>query len=535
MLAAARRAGRRLASRRLARVSLTQCSLAAGLGIAAMCTASARWTPVVNVAEGPPRVAAPTTPKSIARKPNFWGLCCRAGWLFWCFLSVLCLAPLSLLVQSAEEWFYTSLHRAILSSRSAALVKWAQWAAVRPDIFPMKLCDLLNDLHARAPTHDLACSAQDLQDLGLALDGVQRLPFASGSIAQVHEALHEERRVAVKLRHPKVRETLLTDFELMRRAATVVDRVPFLHWVNAVAMVRQFEMAMEGQCDLHDEADSLDVFAKNFSRKPWIVFPRVVASSEAVLVETFETGDNVSEMLARKRNGDVRFTPQDADFLVTQGLDFYLQMLLVDNWIHADLHPGNMLFRGSSTSAGFPAGRTLVLLDVGMSKTLTDDERKNFIGVFQALGDGDGRAVSRGLLNFSRRQGCSNPAAFERDIVELIGDMSRGYGCNVNLGDVMRACLMKIRDHRVSVDGNYATLVANVMCLESMARQLNPSFNLLDSSYPLLRAHQLLGDETFRSWFSWMQRIVPGFTFPLMHHLSLYSGTNGPYLARFQI
>ena len=54
-------------------------------------------------------------------------------------------------------------------------------------------------------------------------------------------------------------------------------------------------------------------------------------------METFEPGQSVAHFLRHPhlRSGEV----------VALGVDAYLQMLLRDNFVHTDLHPGNILVR----------------------------------------------------------------------------------------------------------------------------------------------------------------------------------------------
>ena len=91
----------------------------------------------------------------------------------------------------------------------------------------------------------------------------------------------------------------------------------------------------------------------------------------------------------------------DATHVVRTGKETYLQMLLADNFIHADMHPGNILLR---TSACGTAPPTLVLIDAGMVDVMSPEEQDNFIGVFQAMGAGDGDKAARHLMRFSNEQ-----------------------------------------------------------------------------------------------------------------------------------
>lgn len=55
---------------------------------------------------------------------------------------------------------------------------------------------------------------------------------------------------------------------------------------------------------------------------------------------------------------------------------------------------------------------------------------------------------------------------------------------------------------QVRVDARYATAMVNLLCIESFASKLCPSYNLLDESEGLLRAHEALGQRT-------LERVLP--------------------------
>ena len=49
-----------------------------------------------------------------------------------------------------------------------------------------------------------------------------------------------------------------------------------------------------------------------------------------------------------------------------------------------------------------------------------------------------------------------------------------------------------IRKYQIRIDANYATLVVNVLCIESLARQTFPTYNVLDAARPLLESYRRL-------------------------------------------
>jgi aarF domain-containing kinase len=221
-----------------------------------------------------------------------------------------------------------------------------------------------------------------------------------------------------------------------------------------------------------------------------------------------------------------------AQFIVTTGLSIYLKMLLLDNLMvrlqthvyftfhadshfvydsqHADLHPGNLMLdihdNGSSESstpsnAVVPVGIDHVLkndvcvclVDAGMVAQLTDEESANFIGVLCSLGEGDGKLAAECALRFSKENSKlteEERQAFIHDIILVFEERCQGYHTNVDVGHVLRGILSVIRKHHVRIDANYATLVVNALCVESLARRVCPSYNVLDASKPMLQSYR---------------------------------------------
>ena len=84
--------------------------------------------------------------------------------------------------------------------------------------------------------------------------------------------------------------------------------------------------------------------------------------------------------------------------IVALGVDAYLKMLLHDNFVHTDLHPGNILVRprmegpSQDSSAGSPGNASellqLILLDFGLAEELTPPVRRHFISLLHMVGKG---------------------------------------------------------------------------------------------------------------------------------------------------
>jgi aarF domain-containing kinase len=171
------------------------------------------------------------------------------------------------------------------------------------------------------------------------------------------------------------------DFRLMTTAARIIDVIPALSWLHVRDSVEQFSHTMAQQAYLQVEAHHLEVLNNNFRGWAHVSFPRPLYASSAVIIETFEPGKIVTEVLdtydsvAAKLNqngtignlisnmivvekddetdkakettperqtlieGYELIPPQMAKFVVTSGLGMYLKMLLVDNLMHVSCTP----------------------------------------------------------------------------------------------------------------------------------------------------------------------------------------------------
>lgn len=479
----------------------------------------------------------------------------RAMGLGFYFTPVFSTVGLAAISQSFRQKYWYRLVAHCLSSCGPAFIKWGQWASTRSDMFPDSLCVSLSGLHADAPAHSWRFTKRSVEQAlcikkGSLLEVFQsfdEMPIASGSIAQIHKATLRSRTgkngtVAVKVRHPNVSRLIDMDFRIMTMLANFVDYIPALSWLRVRSSVEQFSHTMAAQTHLNVEAHHLEVLNHNFRHWKHVSFPRPLFACSNVIVETFQKGQICTALIDEYQLSHdtslVKDTPSHelmpvelSKFIVTTGLAIYLKMLLVDNLMHADLHPGNIMldidfFGGNhgdytrknssqekvskriahkNNNNGSLRGK-VTLVDAGMVAELQDDEIENFAGLMSSLGAGDGRSAGEAVLKFSSQTDglkydednyagdltLEQREAFVEDMVILFEDICKGYGTNVDVGEVLRGVLLLVRRHHVRIDANYATLVVNALCIESLAKRVCPTYNVLDAAKPLLKSHRRL-------------------------------------------
>lgn len=142
-----------------------------------------------------------------------------------------------------------------VASSGAAFIKWAQWSSTRPDMFPEKLCSVLASLQTASPTHSLSYTKHEIQQVFHSpieeiFQSFDVTPIASGSIAQIYKARLNNKNVAVKVRHPGVKEQIELDFIIMHRIASFLENVCQLKWLRLSDSISQFSTTISSQTDL---------------------------------------------------------------------------------------------------------------------------------------------------------------------------------------------------------------------------------------------------------------------------------------------
>ncbi|XP_042477447.1 probable serine/threonine-protein kinase abkC isoform X1 [Macadamia integrifolia] len=314
------------------------------------------------------------------------------------------------------------VHRT-LEMAGPAFIKWGQWAATRPDLFPSDLCTELAKLHSKVPAHSFAYTKRTIEKafgrkLPEIFENFEEEPVASGSIAQVHRAClrfcypGEQVKpivVAVKVRHPGVGEIIRRDFVIINVIAKISNFIPTLKWLRLDESVQQFAVFMMSQVDLAREAAHLNRFIYNFRSWKDVSFPKPLYPlvHPAVLVETYEQGQSISYYVD-ELEGNNRIKSA----LSHIGSHALLKMLLVDNFLHADMHPGNILVRVAPSKSLRKPKPHVIFLDVGMTTELSKSDRENLLEFFKAVVLRDGRTAAERTLRLSKKQKCPNPKVF---------------------------------------------------------------------------------------------------------------------------
>jgi len=205
-------------------------------------------------------------------------------------------------------------------------------------------------------------------------------PAAAASIGQVHRAVWKDGRpVAVKVQYPGAGPALISDINQVARVARL--SASWIPGIDIKPIMDELKRRVAEELDYTLEAASQKQFAKAFEGDPDFALPKVVASSEHVIVSEWLEGLPLSKVIT-----DGTQTERDA------AARLYLEFLVAgpqrSGLLHADPHPGN--FRLT------PDGR-LGVLDFGAVNRLPDGLPPHLGSLLAKALDGDDEAVVAGL------------------------------------------------------------------------------------------------------------------------------------------
>jgi len=337
--------------------------------------------------------------------------------------------------------------------------------------------------------------------------------------------LSDGRKAVAKVLRPNVDQFLQDDIEILRYMVhRMVSIFPTAKECAMDEAVDIFGFWMNAQADLTIEAKQLQRFRENFATHKSIDCPEVHYASRDVLIMDYVEGNSLAELL--RENPRCAFVQENAQAIHSMLGNMMGHMMIQDNFVHQDLHPGNLILERTDQKDWLPRSKALLqympmwlrstlevnfpppspfklhVIDAGLAVQMEPEESSFFKDMIVSAYKHDPVAAGETAYQLHLRHGrCSNRTVRE-EFVEDIGNLLlssvvempesfylKDFGdkasyMSAGLTEYLDKFLSRFREHGVRMEPSIWSILCSFALMEGTMRELKAGVNGLQSTLP---------------------------------------------------
>lgn len=361
--------------------------------------------------------------------------------------------------------------RQAIEELGTTFIKFGQILSTRPDIVGAPLAEELAKLQANSP----ADTAEQVRETFMAefvqtpeqmFDDFEPVPFASGSIGQVHRATSNGRPVVVKVMHAGIEQQIANDIEILMELARMAEN--YSHVFDAYQPLRTtkyFCRILQAELDFTRERENLLAFGTNFAAEDDVRFPKCYPElcGRRILTMELLEGTTIAEMNA---GASINAEPKD---VAKRGARLFLDMVFRDGFFHADPHPGNLMVLDD--------GR-LGIIDVGMVGRMDEELATQLENLLLSSITGDPQLLLEVVTNIGQVPAEVDSVQLRTELFEFVNRYTVQNVKNLDLAQALRDVMEVIHDNQITLNEQASLLIKTLIVLDGTARSLNPDFSL---------------------------------------------------------
>ncbi len=369
--------------------------------------------------------------------------------------------------------------RLTLERLGPTFIKFGQVLSVRPDLIPQSYTKELEKLQDKVPQFSYAVAKQQIKkELGKDINEIftkfEKKPIACASISQVHKAtLKNNKKVAVKIQRPNVREIMETDVEIMFYVAKLLEKhMPKIRKFNPTTIIEEFSKWTEKELDFKREAINAKRFARNFSRDKTVKIPEIYDefTTNRILVMDFIDGTelhNIKQIKSKKIN----LTP-----LIEHGFNAVLTQVFVHGFFHADPHPGNIIITND---------KKIAFVDFGIVGHFDENLKAKSIDLFYGVIERDAEKIADTLIDLSDSH-IEDKEELKYEISDILESMQESNIIHTKVSRVLEEIMDTSLSYGLKIPMPFVLFGKTVITLEGVALEYDPKFNLVGTSKPFV-------------------------------------------------
>lgn len=349
-------------------------------------------------------------------------------------------------------------------------IKLGQLLSTRADLLPAPYLEALTRLQDKiAPFPyeevDRIVSSELGVRISKAFAEFDPEPLAAASLGQVHRAyMRDGRPVVVKVQRPNIREQIADDFEALLEVAQFMDaHTEMGKRYDFANMLQGLRTSVLRELDFKLEANNLITFGENLREFDQLIIPQPVEDycSSRVLTMDYVQGKKITEL------SPLRLMEIDGPGLASELFRAYLKQILLDGFLHADPHPGNVFLTDDDQIA---------LLDLGMVARLLPGFRDNVLRLLLAISEGRGDEAAEVTIRMGEPKPLFDKADFTKRIAELVAEHGDANLNRLNSGQVVLEITRISADCWFRLPQEFTMVAKALLNLDRVVFTLDPNF-----------------------------------------------------------
>lgn len=413
--------------------------------------------------------------------------------------------------------------REALEELGPTFIKAGQLLSTRPDLISPEYIQELRKLQDNVQVDDFQTVAatfkkQTGKSITDTFASFDQKPFASASIGQTHHAtLKDGTEVVVKIQHPAVEELVRTDLALFRKALSILKFVPDIEVIDVNETLDEIRTALLNEINTQVEIQNGIEFYKLNNDDGIIRVPKVYQqySTSKILVNEAMPGKSIKYLIQQTAEPETQAAKEltaTKKYVAKTLVQNFIKQVFVDNFFHADPHPGNILFHRLSyseeinekqnfepqhhyakkigkneikveTGESLPPYR-LTYLDFGMMGRLTPALVDGIADIILALNTKNSRKIGETILNVCNRVGNVDEENFYEDLGNFITPyLKMGVG-EIDFATTLYQIITLCHQNNLQMKPEVTLLFKAFGTLEGIVAQLDPELSIMDIARP---------------------------------------------------
>ena len=376
--------------------------------------------------------------------------------------------------------------RKALEELGPIFIKFGQLLSTRPDVIPTEIASSLKTLQDDLPhfpkVDALALIEKDLgSNVNTFFEDFNSSPIAAASIAQVYSAKIKEsqKTVAIKVVRPGIRKIIERDISLMKRIASFAEKKSAdARRLSVLKLVEEYEAVILAELDMRLEASNIKQTKRNFENNSLLYVPEVYLDlcTQNVLVMEMIEGVPVDKIDTLNELG------VDLKLVAERGVEIFLKQVFIDNFFHADMHPGNIFI-----DAKKPEDPAYVAVDYAIVGALSEEEQYQIGRMLVAVIGRDFKEVANILIESKWVAPNTRPNDLENTIRAACEPIFDQPMEKINFGEMLLFIFDSARRFDLRMQPSLMLLQKTLVNIEGLGKQLYPALDFWSIANPFLK------------------------------------------------